>query len=593
MVRAKTSRRTWLNYLLAVLAIGAASGVRALFLGELGRGIPYLTYYPAVMISALYGSLPAGLLATGVSGWLTYYWVQQGSLSTVEWLAMGVFLTSCTMISAICEAMRRAQARAKQAQEQAEAANRAKSVFLASISHELRTPLNAILGFSSLMRNDPGTSPEQQQTLDIINRSGEHLLNLINDVLDMAKIEAGRTVIENTATDLGGILREINSLMGMRAEEKGLQLVLDQSSAFPRFVQVDAAKLRQVLINLVGNAVKYTEQGTVTLRLNARPTADPQNLRLIIEVEDTGIGIAPEDQNRIFQPFMQVSQQASQQGTGLGLAIARQYVELMGGRIEVASMPGQGSTFRVQIPASRVEESEVTATGIDQQRVVGLAPGQPEYRLLIVEDQLENWLLLRQLLENAGLPVRVAENGAAGVEMFQTWRPHFIWMDIRMQVMDGMEATRRIRALDGGGEVKIVALTASAFSEQRDEILSAGMDDFIHKPYRPDEIYACLERHLGLRFVYAEAPAAASDPEPHAAPAPEDLASLPAALRRELADTLISLDGPRIALLIRRIADHDPELAKTLEYYAGRLEYTAILRALQTGAACSIEATHG
>ena len=570
---------TWRRYLIAILIIAGAGAIRAVFFGGLGRGTAYLTYYPAVVLAALYGGLHSGLVATVVSAFLSFLWIQKGYMSTVETMAMGVFLISCTMITGIAEAMRRAQARAKQEKEKAEAANLAKSKFLASMSHELRTPLNAILGFSHLMRNDAGLSEEQRNTLDIINRSGEHLLNLINDVLDMAKVEAGRLSVENNLLDLGKMVRDVTDLLRVRAEEKGLQLLLDQSSDFPRFIRADGAKLRQVLINLVGNAIKYTEQGGVTLRLNARSADVPERLLLIVGVEDTGAGITPEDQARIFVPFVQVGKLNTQKGTGLGLAIARTYVELMGGRLSVESAPGKGSIFRVEAPVERAEESEVSAVEIKRGRVVGLAPGQPEYRILIVEDQMENWLLLRRLMEGVGFPVRVAENGAAGVGMFQEWRPHFIWMDIRMPVMDGLEATRRIRALDGGREVKITALTASVFKEERDNVTAAGMDDFIRKPYVPEEIFDCLARQLDVRFVYEEATMAAAA-APTVALHPKALSTLPQELRRELTDALVSLDAARITNIIHRVSEIDPALGDTLAQHANQLNYTAILQAL-------------
>jgi signal transduction histidine kinase/DNA-binding NarL/FixJ family response regulator len=572
---------TWRRYLVAILIIAIASAIRAVFFGGLGRGTAYLTYYPAVVLAALYGGLPSGLLATAISAFLSFFWIHKGFMSSVEWLAMGVFLISCSMISGIAEAMRRAEARAKQAQQKAEAANLAKSRFLAGMSHELRTPLNAILGFSRLMHDDAGLSEEQRKTLGIINRSGEHLLTLINDVLDMAKVEAGRLSVENTLLDLGGMVRDITDLLRARAEEKGLQLLLDQSSDFPRFVRADGAKLRQVLINLVGNAVKFTEQGGVTLRLNARPADNPKRLLLIAEVEDSGVGIAAEDQARIFDPFVQASSLTLQKGTGLGLAIARTYVELMGGWLSVESTPGKGSIFRMETPVEQAEESEVGAADIKRGRVVGLAPGQTEYRILIVEDQMENWLLLQRLMEGVGFLVRVAENGAAGVEMFQEWRPHLIWMDIRMPVMDGLEATRRIRVLDGGREVKIAALTASVFKEERDNVMAAGMDDFIRKPYRSEEIFDCLVRQLDVRFVYEES--AAVSTAQTAALRPESLATLPRELRRELTDALVSLDTARIGGIIRRVSELDPALGDTLAKHAGQLGYTTILQALQAG----------
>jgi signal transduction histidine kinase/CheY-like chemotaxis protein len=570
----------WRRYIVAILIIAIASALRVAFFGGLGRGTAYLTYYPAVMLAALYGGLHSGLLATAVSALLSFFWIQRGFMSPVESLAMGVFLISCTMISGIAEAMRRAQAREKQEKEKAEAANKAKSVFLASMSHELRTPLNAILGFSSLMRNDAGISEDQRKILDIINHSGKHLLKLINDVLDMAKVEAGRVVVENKPVDLGEIVRDVVGLLGLRADEKGINLIMDQSSVFPRFARTDESKLRQVIINLVGNAIKFTQQGAVTLRLNARPSETPERLLLIIEVEDTGIGISPEDQLHIFNPFVQVGKQSAQKGTGLGLAITRKYLELMGGRISVESVPGEGSTFRVELPVGRVEESDVKTFDISRGRVIGLASGQPEYRILIVEDQEENWLLLQRLLEDIGLTARVAVNGAESIEMFLDWRPQIIMMDIRMPIMDGMEAAQRIRKLDGGTDVKIIALTASVYKEERDNVLAAGMDDFIRKPYRADEIFDCLKRHIGVRFIYEEA----SDTiavEPNVALDAEVLAALPEELRGKLADALINLDVTGIADIIRDITELDPKLGGMLNNYAGRLEYSAVLQVLQ------------
>jgi signal transduction histidine kinase/DNA-binding NarL/FixJ family response regulator len=570
----------WRSYLVAILIIAAASAIREAFFGGLGRGTAYLTYYPAVMLAALYGGLPSGLLATAVSAFLSFFWIQKGYMSPVETMAMGVFLLSCTMISFIAEAMRRAQRRAKEEKEKAEAANLAKSKFLASMSHELRTPLNAILGFSHIMRDDIHRSAEDRKTLDIINKSGEHLLTLINDVLDMAKVEAGQLSVENTVLDLGEMVRDITDLMRGRAEDKGLQLLLDQSSEFPHFVKSDGAKLRQVLINLVGNAVKFTERGGVTLRLNARPADAPERLLLIVEVEDSGVGITAEDQERIFDPFVQATSLTLQKGTGLGLAIARTYVKLMDGRINVESTPGKGSIFRMEVPVERAEESEVRGAEIKRQRVLGLEPGQPECRILIVEDQMENWLLLRRLMEDAGFSVRVAGNGKEGVEAFQEWRPHFIWMDIRMPIMDGLEATRRIRELDGGREVKIVALTASVFKEERDNVVAAGMDDLIRKPYRSEEVFDCLVHQLGVIFVREEAPTTAAM-TPTTPLRPEALTTLSPELRQELTAALVSLDVARITKIIQRISEADPALGDTLAQHTNRLSYTDILKALK------------
>jgi PAS domain S-box-containing protein len=462
------------------------------------------------------------------------------------------------------------------ARNAAQAANQAKSVFLANMSHELRTPLNAILGFSSLMRKDTTLSDGQRQNLDIINRSGEHLLNLINDVLDMAKIEAGRVQLEEAPFDVGSMVRDVTDMMQIRATEKGLRLLVDQSSKFPRYLVGDEARLRQVLINLLGNAIKFTEQGGVTVRLGARRD---RQARLLIEVEDSGPGIAPEDQERIFEPFVQLGEQGINRGTGLGLTITRQFVQLMGGSLGLESTLGKGSIFRVELPLKEAAESDIARPGVTHKgEVVSLAPGQPEYRILIVEDQRDNQLLLARLMETAGFSYRIAENGRQGVQMFREWRPHFIWMDRRMPVMDGLEATRQIRSLPGGKDVKIVAVTDSAFQEQRAEMLAAGMDDFVRKPYRANEIYDCLMKHLGVQYLYEGA--AAQEAEA-AELTPAALAKLPQDLRMELQAALESLESERIAAALQKVAAHDDALQKTLVRLIENFDYPAILKALQ------------
>ncbi|MDD2769768.1 MAG: PAS domain S-box protein [Methylococcus sp.] len=461
------------------------------------------------------------------------------------------------------------------ARNAAEAANQAKSVFLANMSHELRTPLNAILGFSGLMRKDPLLPESQRQYLDIINRSGEHLLTLINDVLEMAKIEAGRLQMESAPFDLGLLVRDTMDMMKLRAQEKGLLLLTDQSSLFPRYIVGDEARLRQILINLVGNAIKFTRQGSVTVRLNSTRGDAP---RLLIEVEDSGPGITPEDQKCIFKPFVQLDRQGSgKEGAGLGLAITRQFVQMMGGSIQLESTPGKGSLFRIDLPLHEVGQNALPPSdAIEQRDVAGLASGQPEYRILIVEDQADNQLLLVKLMESIGFPVKVAENGQRGVELFQTWQPHLIWMDRRMPVMDGVEAARHIRRLPGGQAVKIVAVTASAFKEQKEELRDAGMDDFVRKPYRACEIYECLSKQLGVRYRYNEAP----EQEAAEVLTPEMLSGLPEDLRQELRSALSSLESERIDAAIRKVAALDPKLQKTLSRFAENFDYPAILKAL-------------
>jgi signal transduction histidine kinase/CheY-like chemotaxis protein len=462
------------------------------------------------------------------------------------------------------------------AKDAALAANRAKSLFLANMSHELRTPLNAILGFSAMMRHDAQLTDSQRENLDIINRSGEHLLTLINDVLEMAKIEAGRLHLEIAPFDLGNMVRDVIEMMQLRAREKGLQLLLDQSSEFPRYIKGDEARLRQILINLVGNAVKFTEQGGVTIRLGVRENA---RRHLLIEVEDSGPGISQDDLKRLFQPFVQLAEGSAQSGTGLGLSITRQFVQLMGGNVDVESEVGKGSLFRVDLPVELARTSEVLKPDDRSAgEVVGLAPGQPQYRILIVEDQVENQMLLMRLMNGIGLETRIAENGEQCLQMFQEWHPDLIWMDRRMPIMDGVEATRRIRRLPGGRAVRIVAVTASAFKEQQQELLDAGMDDFVRKPYRFSEIYDCMAKQLDIKYLYqSDALAAPPPPEP---PTPAMLAALPPALRGALRDALESLDSDRIADVIGQIGAIDAELGRSLASVADYFDYPAILNAL-------------
>jgi PAS domain S-box-containing protein len=469
------------------------------------------------------------------------------------------------------------------ARDAAEAANKAKSVFLSNMSHELRTPLNAILGFSNMMRREPQLTESQRENLDIINRSGEHLLALINDVLEMAKIEAGRVQAVIAPFDLGAMVRDVVDMMQLRAEEKGLWLLLDQSSAFPLYIKGDEARLRQVLVNLVGNAVKFTERGGVAIRLGVKQNA---RRHLVMEVEDTGPGVKLEEQKHLFQPFVQLAETGAQKGTGLGLAISRQFVRLMGGSIGVESTVGKGSIFRIELPVELADETSAAVRRGPAQagEVVGLAPGQPAYRILIAEDDRENQLLLIRLMSNIGLEVKAADNGEQCVKLFQEWRPHLIWMDRRMPVVDGMEATRRIRQLPGGEAVKIVAVTASAFLEQRQELLDAGMDDVVRKPYRFHEIYDCLPKQLGIKYVYQAASPALVETA-HIVLTPAMLAMLPAATREELKAALKSLRSERISAVIRQAGDVDAELGRALSRLAENLDYPAILDALASGEA--------
>lgn len=571
-----------LGIIVGLIAIAAV--LRIWPLGTLKLTMIWLTFYPAVMVAALLGGLFAGVFASLLACAAAFLVIPlflnlPFEPKFADYLGMFVFVLNCAMVSAIAEAMRRASKKAILAKKQAEEANKAKSVFLANMSHELRTPLNAILGFSDLLSKNPKIPANEKQSVKIINKSGEHLLRLINEVLDMSKIESGQIVVENSVFDLGKTILDITDMLRQRANEKGIELIFDRSSSFPRYVQSDAAKIRQVIINLVGNSIKFTEQGKVVLRLYDIENQTNDRIDLIIEVEDTGIGIPETDQKRIFDPFVQLGEMVGQKGTGLGLAITRQFVQLLSGTIELKSKTGVGSKFTVRIPVGKARMEDVYQDKIENKTVIGIETGQPEFKILIVEDQMENWVLLSRLLNDVGFQIKLAHDGFEAVEVFKEWQPQFIFMDIRLPKMDGIEATRVIRNLDNGNKVKISALTASVFNEQRSQVIEAGMDDFIRKPYRVEEIYNCLEKHLKVKFVYTEIDAEKS--EPIVSVDRKLLAAIPGELLSELQSAIVSLDENKIMLTICEIERIDSLQGKILNEYASQLDYDTILRLLQ------------
>ncbi len=387
--------------------------------------------------------------------------------------------------------------------EAAEQANQAKSSFLSNMSHELRTPLNAILGFTQVLARDSSLNQQQQEQIAIINSSGEHLLSLINDILEISKIEAGRMVLNPTSFDLLALIAAMEAIFQSKAGAKGLQVICEVEPNSPRWITTDEGKLRQVLSNLLGNAIKFTTSGGVSLRVRADNPGDmtPQ-IQLFFEISDTGPGIGADELENLFSPFVQTQTGRSiQEGTGLGLAISRKLVQLMGGDMAISSTVGEGTLVKFYIPATVADGDEVKIT-LAMPRVIGLDPGQPVYRILVVDDRRESRILLRQFLQPLGFEVREAENGQEAIEQWQTWHPHLIWMDMRMPIMDGYEATRQIKSHLQGQATVIIALTASAFEENRSIILSAGCDDFMRKPYREEVLLAKIAEYLGVRYIY-------------------------------------------------------------------------------------------
>jgi signal transduction histidine kinase/CheY-like chemotaxis protein/HAMP domain-containing protein len=442
------------------------------------------------------------------------------------------------------------------ARHQAEAANRAKSTFLANMSHELRTPLNAILGFGHLLERDNTITSDSRKKLATINRAGTHLLALINDVLEISRIEAGRSVIQCDPFDLKDLLVSIEEMIQVRADSKALHFHTEHASNLAPFVFGDGPHLKQVLINLLGNAVKYTEHGSIRLRVTQC------NGDVDFEISDTGPGIAAQDQEQIFQAFYQTAGGiAKGEGTGLGLAISQEYTRLMGGQLTVKSAIGQGSVFTLKVPLPPTELPVVRSAPVG--RIMHLAPGQQEIRILVVDDKADNRELVQQLLEGVGFTVHTADDGLQAVKIFQSWLPHFIWMDMRMPVMDGYEATRQIRALPSGDMVKIVALTASAFEEDRQKILAAGCNDMVRKPLEEERLFTVMGELLGLRYQHGAA-------SPTTVPIAKalDLSVLPAKLRGDLQAAAQALDMELTQQIVDSIRAAHPGLAADLDTLA-------------------------
>ncbi len=508
---------------------------------------------------------------------------EHGTDYTLLWKILAAVTAVLALFSSWNRKLSKEVRQRKQAEDAAKAANRAKSIFLANMSHDLHTPLNAILGFSEMMRRDHAIDSAQQEKLGIINRSAVNLLNMIDDILELARIDAGRVELKPEVFDLPELLRETEERLKTHAGTARQRFIMELDPDLPCCIRMDRDKLRHILMNLLSNALNITGKGCF-LRVRSLPAPDDSAAVTVqMEVKNNDTGTSADRPEHLFEAFFpDQSEEISYKDTGPKMMVSKSFIELMGGKISQSSAPGEDVLFRIDFPASLADEN-VTTEYIEETggELPVLESGQDIWRILVVDDVSENRLLLNNLLLQAGFQTREAANGEQAVVQFEEWQPHLIWMDLHMPVMDGYKATRRIRALPGGDRVKIVALTAGAFKEQHREILAAGCDEVLHKPFSAYNIFDAMKKHLVVRYIYEGAEDAEQAPSPVILTA-KMMAKLPDEQKKTLRGAAQKLDIAATEEVLKEMRNEHPEIASRLQVLVREFRFSRILELLKS-----------
>jgi two-component system CheB/CheR fusion protein len=535
-------------------------------------------------VQQLYAAFVAGQPLPDFHGELEYYRKDMSILMTESFCypVLENDGSSVSMIGVTRDITERKKAETEllKAKADAEAANNSKSTFLANMSHEIRTPLNAIIGFSQLMNREKSLSEMQKEYITSINRAGEHLLKLINDILELSKIEAGRVELKPTNFDLHALLNDMRMIFKERVHEKQLQMIFEIPDDLPKCVFADDQKLRQIFINLIGNAIKFTDHGGVTVVTRVNKVNGDTN-RLIVEIQDSGPGIPEDELGKLFKQFELTSAGIrTSSGTGLGLALSLELAMLMDGNITVKSTVGKGSVFTIDVVVHDgvADGSEAVIT----KRVIRINNPHDIYRILVVDDKEENRQVVVSFLKLVGFQTNEAINGEEAITKFEQWNPHLILMDFRMPVMDGYEATRLIKTTEKGKQTPIIAMTASLFEDKKENTPAPQIQGYIRKPFHENELFAAIGKALGIGYIYEEETSADTPSRYLDNPGMigEELSKLPTNFILQMQEAIEGADFHLLIHLIKTIENDNSELARHLLTKAHNYDYIYLQKIL-------------